>query len=141
MELFSTFDVARIFQIDRTRLQEWIDQGYVRPYKKARGKGTKALFTREDLYRLRLFYWFLKTGKSRFEASVDSNINFHNVGPEEEKFKYALFVSEIAPKGALFMGRTEMLQKLPELQPRETDLMFCVVNLLAVKKEVNDLIE
>ena len=28
MDTFSTFDVARIFHIDRTRLQTWLDKGF-----------------------------------------------------------------------------------------------------------------
>lgn len=69
-DFFTTFDVAKIVGIKRTRLQEWLDRGYIKPsIQKARGQGTKALFSKEDLYAIKLFGELLKKGFTRNRAA------------------------------------------------------------------------
>lgn len=94
METFSTFDVSGMFNVDRTRLQEWLDRGFFVPYQKAFGKGTKAIFTRNDLYRLRLFIWLVDVLFNRHDAGSYSSIQFENVGPGKDQFKYAVWTIE-----------------------------------------------
>ncbi len=77
MDLLSTFDVERILDIKRTRLQEWMDRGFIKPSQQSQGKGTKALFSREDLYAIKLFEELLKRGFNRDNASKLTN---HLVG-------------------------------------------------------------
>lgn len=67
---FTTFDVERILEIKRTRLQEWINRGFVVPFKKADGKGDKTIFTHWDLYMVKLFEYLVNRGFSRVEASL-----------------------------------------------------------------------
>jgi DNA-binding transcriptional MerR regulator len=66
---FSTFDVAKILGIQRSRLQEWIDAGHIEPsIQKAHGKGTRALFSKDDLYMIKLFVELLGKGFTRNRA-------------------------------------------------------------------------
>jgi DNA-binding transcriptional MerR regulator len=69
MEFFSTFDVEKLLGIKRTRLQEWIDRGFIKPSQASDGKGTKALFSRSDLYGIRLFVALLDLGFNRGAAA------------------------------------------------------------------------
>jgi len=69
MKSFSTFDVEKILNIKRTRLQEWINRGFIKPSQASAGQGTKALFTREDLYGIQLFSELLKFGLNRDVAT------------------------------------------------------------------------
>ena len=61
-EQFSTFDVVKITGINRETLQDWIERRLIIPsIKRANGVGTKSLFSREDLYRIKLFYELINT--------------------------------------------------------------------------------
>ena len=67
---FSTFEISENLNIKRTRLQEWIDKGYVTPsICRAKGKGTKALFSNQDIYHLHMFRELLDIGLNRYMAA------------------------------------------------------------------------
>ena len=66
---FTTFDIIKALGIPRERLQDWINRGFVKPSVPAEGKGTKAIFTRGDVYAVALFKSLLKIGFKRDEAS------------------------------------------------------------------------
>lgn len=65
METFSSFQVRDILNIDYTRLQEWIRRGYIVPSIPAAGRGTKAKFSRSDLYIIQTFTLLLQRGINR----------------------------------------------------------------------------
>ncbi|MGD8228347.1 MAG: MerR family transcriptional regulator [Desulfobacteraceae bacterium] len=68
---YSTLYIGRAFGIPRERLREWLNRGFIKPsIQKASGPGTKALFAREDLYRMMLFKQILESGFTREIASV-----------------------------------------------------------------------
>jgi len=67
---FTTFKVSKALKIEYGRLREWIDNGFVVPsVKKAGGIGTKNLFSRKDVYCVRLFIHIIERGFSRKEAA------------------------------------------------------------------------
>jgi hypothetical protein len=68
MNLYSTFDVARILNIQVPRIQEWIRLGFIFPSQASSGRGSKALFSRQDLYGIRLFIELLDSGLNRADA-------------------------------------------------------------------------
>jgi hypothetical protein len=138
---FTTFDVSKLFRIDRTRLQEWIDAGFFTPSQKAEGKGTKALFTVNDLYRLRLFIWLLDIGKSRVDAKYDSDIDFSNVGPGPGQIKYGVNIAKVPlDKGRLRAGSFKIVDRTPDASMEGSDLFKMIVNLQAIKAEVDGLL-
>jgi len=134
MNKFSTFDVARVFNIDRTRLQTWLDKDFFKPDRKARGKGTKAVFTLKDLYRLRLFLYALDLFGSRDRAKYFANIEFENVGPSEDEFKYYMYTLD---GGEVPLGRGERLKQEPIFTMAKDKVAVVVMNLLTVKAEVD----
>ena len=66
MRTFSTFDVMRILDIPRERLQDWIARGFIEPSGgKAVGRGTKNIFTLWDLCGIVLFQGLVDSGTPR----------------------------------------------------------------------------
>jgi hypothetical protein len=73
MQAFSSFDIMRILKIPKERFREWVHMGFVRPsIAKARGRGTKALFSKRDLYFIGLFRELIESGLSREAAAVSA---------------------------------------------------------------------
>ena len=73
-ELFSTFDIEKRLGIERTALQEWINKGFIKPTIAAKGKGTKALFNKDDSSLLLGFCWLVRMGfKRSFAADIINN--------------------------------------------------------------------
>lgn len=68
-EEYSTLDIVKALKIPRGRLREWIDQNFIIPSVSAEGQGTRAVFTRIDVYGVALFRQLLKLGFSRTMAS------------------------------------------------------------------------
>jgi hypothetical protein len=69
-EEFSTLDIVKGMGIPRERLREWMTRGFISPsIQAAQGQGTKALFSRADLYRIGLFKYLVERGFMRHAAS------------------------------------------------------------------------
>lgn len=68
-EEFSTFDIIKALKIPRERLRDWMVRKFIVPTTKAQGPGTKAIFTREDVYAVALFQNLIQRGFKRKEAS------------------------------------------------------------------------
>ena len=68
---FSTFEIIEALRLKRERLREWMNRGFIRPsIQEARGQGTKALFSRGDVYRIALFRNLVESGFTRLIAST-----------------------------------------------------------------------
>ena len=66
---FSTFDIAKHLGIPRERLKDWMNQGFVRASIPAQGQGTRAVFTRVDVYSVQLFQTLINHGYQRKVAA------------------------------------------------------------------------
>ena len=66
---FSTLDVVKFLGVPRERLRDWMNNGFVVPTISSKGQGTKAVFTRDDIYLVALFVDLLKKGFKRNRAS------------------------------------------------------------------------
>ena len=66
---FSTLDIVKALSIPRERLRDWMNNGFVVPTIKSEGQGTKAIFTRNDIYLVAFFVDLLKKGFKRYRAS------------------------------------------------------------------------
>ena len=138
MGKYTTFDVARIFKIDRTRLQEWIDKGFISPETPAAGKGTKALFSRDQLYSIKLAYWLLKAGKQRRDAFEIADICWENIGTKQGQFRYLVIDYRVLEKNlSAELGGDTLLPKYPADEMTDPDVFRFVINLIAVIREVD----
>ena len=68
-DAFSTLDIVKAFGIPRERLRKWMEMGFVGPTEPAKGRGTKAVFTRVDVYCVELFRHLLDCGFNREVAA------------------------------------------------------------------------
>lgn len=66
---FSTLDIVKALSIPRERLRDWMNNGFVVPTTRSEGQGTKAIFTRDDIYLVALFVDLRKKGFKRDGAS------------------------------------------------------------------------
>jgi hypothetical protein len=66
---YSTLQACKILHLNRETLRAWLDKGLVIPSKRGKGKGTKSVFSREDLYRVFLFQCFCDAGFLQQRAS------------------------------------------------------------------------
>jgi hypothetical protein len=62
---FSTLDIVKVLEIPRERLRSWMKEGFVEATIPAKGQGTKAVFSRYDIYGISLFGDLLRTGFRR----------------------------------------------------------------------------
>ena len=70
-DAYTTFDIVEKLGIKRDRLNDWLTRGYITPsIQRASGQGTKNLFSRFDLYLIKVFEHMLSRGFSR-EVSTD----------------------------------------------------------------------
>jgi DNA-binding transcriptional MerR regulator len=80
-EVFTTFQIAKKLNIKYGRLREWLDRGYVTPsIQKADGQGSKNLFSRFDVYMIKLFIYLKERGISRenVAATLEPFIDMQN---------------------------------------------------------------
>lgn len=66
---FSTLDIVKALSIPRERLRDWMNNGFVTPTTRSEGQGTRAIFSRDDIYLVALFVDLLKKGFKRKRAS------------------------------------------------------------------------
>ena len=137
MNYYTTFDVSRILKIDRTRLQEWIDRRYIIPDTPAAGRGTKALFTTDQLYRVKLAIWLMKAGKHRKAAFDLANIAWENVGPSPEKIRYMTLNHMVVSGNLMEAGNEKVTPNYPSQAMGENDVFRTAINLVAVMREVD----
>jgi hypothetical protein len=65
---FSLTQASEILGFRVERLRDWVNLGYIRPDIEATGRGSKNLFTKWNLYRIKLFDYLVNHGLSREEA-------------------------------------------------------------------------
>jgi hypothetical protein len=68
--IYSTLNIVKALGIPRERLRDWMNRGYIAPSIPAKGQGTKAVFSRLDVYSIALFRHLVEDMHfSREEAS------------------------------------------------------------------------
>ena len=141
---FSTFDIEKILRVKRNTLQPWLDAKFIAPtIQKATRRGTKNIFAVTDLYKIELFRRLLLCGISRNEASFYINVNFDNVGPGKKQFKYAVIARAKMEEGldSGIFANISLTGEAPKVVLNESVVYSLVLNLLAVKKDVDRLIK
>lgn len=72
-------ELCKILDIDRSRLQEWMHKGYIKPsIQRATSRGEKNIFSHDDLYIVYLFKHLLERGMNRYTASRFVSILLRN---------------------------------------------------------------
>lgn len=153
---FSTFDIIKALDIDRERLREWMNWGYIKPSQSAQGQGTRASFSILDVYGVEIFRNLVEAGFSREAASIYAD----KIIKEEKRTKYEIEVIGIRVSletihffqidssskikkldlrtGTLNapMSRTERKEFLPE-NLNDWDRVY-LINIKKIKKKVDE---
>ncbi len=140
---FTTFDIVKILGIERNLLAQWLMRGYISPsVQRAQGPGTKNLFSRNDLYNIRLFQQLVDTGIRRDEAKMYIDINFEHIGRAEADKKYVIYTRKLKKVGKDEGVITDMALSADQpIAILEDDDSYAVVfNLLRIKTKVERMI-
>jgi hypothetical protein len=135
---YSKVDIEGLFQIKKTRIQEWLDQNFIEVSEPAQGKGTINLFSLNDLYHISLFIKLLSSGFTRkFAKEGAYKASFKNVGEKQNQYKFLYCISKIVDPPL----REDVSWKVDKKQPTiniDADLSLFIMNLIGVKREVGD---
>ena len=136
-DAFSTFDIAKTLKIKRERLKDWQTRGYIKPsIQEARGRGTKNLFSRWDVYMIKLFEHMVNRGFSREQAAervksintehtkkpvrVESTWNIIMIGEDPHPDEYPFsFMSKIGNFGETFFPKESRVYGFPDHENME----------------------
>ena len=93
---FSTLDIVKAIDIPRERLRDWMNRGFISPSISAEGQGTKAVFTRDDIYGIALFRNLVGYGFSREVAGnllrdFTDKLNKEKNDPDSPQTVYVIF--------------------------------------------------
>jgi hypothetical protein len=137
---FTTFDFDKKLGIQRNLLAQWIMRGYIAPsVTRAKGLGTRNLFSRNDAYRIVLFKKLVETGIRREEAKHYINVNFQNVGrgPKDREFAVIYRRNKHSGKDEGVIADIELVKGSPTIQRRDDGAWAVVIDLLGIKEEVD----
>ena len=101
-DIYSTLDVCKALGIQREKLRDWMDQGYIKPALPALGKGTIAIFTKVDVYGVALFDRLLQRGFKR-EAAAEY-VRIFIMHPLANEMTVALFSEKLGEDGKVEIG-------------------------------------
>ena len=84
-ESLTSFEVSKGLDIPYGRLREWIVRKHIEPSVQAKGQGSKAHFSRVDVYLIKLFESLLNCGISREKAAkcVNNTRTVAQISPED----------------------------------------------------------
>ena len=84
---YSTLDIVKALEIPRERLRDWMSREFIIPSVQSEGQGTKAIFTRYDIYGIALFKKMVESGLSRTVAGdwVNNFISREKDGTDGQK--------------------------------------------------------
>jgi hypothetical protein len=72
---YSSFFIIKVFGLNRSSFKQWLERGLIEPsIEKASGKGTKNLFSRNDLYSIRTFLRLSALGIDQRDAGLIASI-------------------------------------------------------------------
>ena len=69
MQTFSTFEICEALEIPHERLRQWLKLGFIIPLIPAQGQGTRAEFSKADVYGIALFNELVGFGWKREVAA------------------------------------------------------------------------
>lgn len=91
---YSTLDIVKALDIPRERLRDWMNRGYIEPTLPAHGHGTKAGFTKSDVYGVALFRKLVEKGFKR-ELAAEFTKKYTALGSPLSFTDYLMFKTVI----------------------------------------------
>lgn len=152
---FSTFEICKALKIPKERLRQWLKNEFIKPTIPAKGQGTRAVFTRNDVYGVALFNDLINRGLKRSVAArfVDKVFLFdvrtnYAIFRYEETYcaKYDIRERELSMAGSLNVGKINMKNGTLHSGDKAVDIQFnptedwdqiILINLRKLKKKVD----
>ena len=136
---YTTIEIEELFGIPRGRSKEWITRGDIVPSRqKASGRGTKHLFSKNDLYLIILYQKLLDVGINRDMAARVIKRFFRDFGNFElmlkKKLRYLIF-TKVAPSGEKPTLEYQLSMEIPKDIPITIEYIVAI-NLKNVKEYV-----
>lgn len=137
---FSTFDIVKLLGVNRNTLQSAIAGGYIVPdiERASKKESIRSKFSREGLYTVSLFFKLIQFGRSRMEAREESRISWSRVGTETNYLKIS---GDITKDPRMEIGGATMMKNYPTIDMKDGEAFRLIINLVAVKKEVESRLE
>jgi hypothetical protein len=132
---YSTVDVSRILGIEKSRVRNWIVEGFIIPsWHIAMARGDKNLLTYDDLCSVYIFQQLLSMGLHRAAiAFIIREIGKTGLSSLlKSGYRYVIWNSKNPKEG----GNIMILGKIPDSIVGNSIQMF-IIDLLNVKKEVD----
>ncbi len=129
---FSISDLTKITGVKRVTLRQWIHRGFLELSIAPQGSGRKNRYKIEDIYRICVLEKLLRGGVARLSAGyLIGHIQFEKLrkGPN-------YYILQVGPEGNWKSALGVMMDHIP--QPSDEDYFFVVVNLNAIKQEVDE---
>ena len=139
-QTYTTMEIEQLYGIPRARSKEWISRKYISPsYQTASGRGTRHLFTRNDLYVIVLYQKILELGISREMAGSFVQWFFFEYGDYtsmiEKDLRY-LVITKVAPSGEEPEIHPQLLKEIPKDIPITFEYILAI-NLENIKENVD----
>jgi hypothetical protein len=147
---YSTLDIVKALDIPRERLRDWMNRGYIVPTLPAHGHGTKAGFTKGDVYGIALFRKLVEKGFKRELAAeftkkyvgsgsplgFTSYIMFKTVIENREPIIKPIFFAGPAPFTINIDLNQVSLQELQEVYSEVWDDIY-IINFVKIATEID----
>lgn len=129
---FSTFEVDKILKITHSSLQQWMNRGFIVPsIQIAKGRGTRSIFSLEDVYRARIFQELHRAGLPQSEASEHSKDMLLDMIQEGREWVIVIH------RPTFTKLEHVTWEQLPEKIEKESYNVFVLVNVGKIIKEIN----
>lgn len=115
--MYTTFEISKQLKINRSNLQQYIDRGFIVPSIVADGRGTKNLFSKEDVIHLYFFLTLHKVGLTQKEASreatkIPMNVELLFIFKVAGVIKYANKLSDVIGNAAILIKPKQLVRNL-----------------------------
>lgn len=107
---YSSFEIMRALHIEKEKLRDWIDRGFIKAFKPSPGRGKPAAFRVKDIYGMALFMELLSHGFSREKAShmVENYHDSYDVEfPGDDESEPDIWILDNPPDFILFRRITD----------------------------------
>lgn len=149
----TTNQVVKILGVNKSRFQQWVRLGYIKPYHPAEASGKNHYFIKEDLYIISLFIFLHNLGFNRWIASKWSKFFSHHelsdIASDETDF-YLLITGDPSKrdkkrdkknwnkdiKAEIYPGPIDKLHERIQNNP-----VLLIINLKNIQRDIDKIVD
>lgn len=137
---FYASDVVKITNVKRTRLQQWLEKGWISPsVQQAEGAGTRNIYSLNDLYTIAIFKQVTEMGLPRKLVADFLSKGVIGDTPELEKAQFVIYVRDGEQTGAAVLKgyNIDFHYQLKSLGFDGCDSIF-LINFHRIKNDIDE---